>query len=143
MQHSVRRIVRNSTLNLASQGVFAVCYIAVIAVLARGLGTEAFGEYFVLFALIMAGQMLVESGLSLVLTRRIARSPETWVGTVAEAAGLFVVVALASLGGFLLLGLIWAWHRQAPVMVPYCLLAGLTCVAFQVRRFCAGVFQGF
>src|SRR5438128_889851 len=48
---SAHRVIRNSTLNLAVQGLHAAFYVVVFAVLARGLGKEAFGEYYLLFAL--------------------------------------------------------------------------------------------
>jgi len=140
---SVHRIVRNSTWNLVVQGLYAVLNLAAIMVLARGMGQSALGEYYTLFALVITVQLVVELGLSTVLTRRIAQAPGRWREIVAEATGLVALVALLSASVFVAVGGAWAWLRGEPALVPLCALAGLTCAAMQVQRFCGGVFRAF
>jgi O-antigen/teichoic acid export membrane protein len=138
----VHRVVRNSLFNLAVQAVYALLYLAAIAALARGLGKEAFGTYYVLFALVLTVQLVCEAGLGTVLTRRLARSPERWRETAGEAAGLFAAAAAASVVVLATLGAAWSWARDGAMLVP-CVLAGLTCGALQVHRFASGVLAAF
>jgi O-antigen/teichoic acid export membrane protein len=138
-----QRIVRNSFMNLAGQGLYAAIYLIPIFFLARGLGADGFGEYFLIFALLVVAQIFTELGLSTVLTRRLAQAPEVWRETVAEAAGLFGVISLASLLLFVLLGSTWAWWRQDLAIFFSCLGAGVACAGWQVQRFCGGVLHAF
>ncbi len=138
-----RRTLRNGLFNLMAQGLYAAIYVVVVCTLARGLGKEVLGEYYTLFALILVIQLVVEAGVGTVLTCRIARSPEVWRQTVAEAAGLFVVIVLVSAAVFLGMGGVWVWLRGDPAIWPRFVAAGLACAAIQVQRFCAGVFQAF
>ena len=101
---NVHRVVRNSVLNLAGQGLYALFYLVVIAGLARGLGKEGFGEYYTLFALMLVVQVVCEAGVSTVLTRRLAGSLAHSQVIIKEAAGLFMGIALTSIVVFLGLG---------------------------------------
>ncbi len=140
---SLQRIVQNSAFNLTAQGLYAVFHLAVVFILARQLGKEVFGEYYTLFALILAVQTVAEAGLSTVLTCRIVQAPERWKETTAEADGIFVAVGLASLGLFLGLGGMWAWLRGDAGVLVSCAAAGVACAALQAQRFAAGVLHAF
>lgn len=140
---SAHRMLRNGAFNLAVQGLYAVFYLVIIASLARGLGKEGFGEYYTLFALMLVVQAVCEVGVSTVLTRRLARSPETWRATMSEPAALFTGIVLASVGVFLGLGVLGSWLRGDATLWPCFALAGLACAAMQVQRFCAAVFAAF
>jgi len=138
------RILHNSALNLGGQGVNAVCQLVVVFALARGLGKAAFGEYYTLFALIMVTQLIVEAGLSTLLTYRIVHAPESWKETLAEAAGLFLVVVAVSMVVLIGLGCAWVYLRgDEPVVLIRFAAAACACAAIQVQRFSAGVFRAF
>jgi O-antigen/teichoic acid export membrane protein len=140
---SLQRIVQNSAFNLTAQALYALFHLAVVFILARQLGKEVFGQYYTLFALILAVQTVAEAGLGTVLTCRIVQAPERWKETTAEAAGIFVAVGLASLGLFLALGAVWAGLRGDPSILVSCAAAGVASAALQAQRFGAGVLHAF
>lgn len=140
---SVQRIFRNSTLNLASQGLYAAFQLAVLFVLARTLGKAGVGWYYTLIALILVVQLTLEAGVSTVLTRRIVQMPEVWKEAVAQAMGLCTVIMLASAVVLAGMGGAWVWLGGDTALLSCFVLAGAVCAAIQVERFCAGVFQAF
>src|SRR5439155_24602377 len=81
---SVGRVVRNSAINLASIALNAAFSLVAVFALARGLGRAGVGQYYTLFALMMLVQLVTETGLTTVLTARIALAPASWRETVAE-----------------------------------------------------------
>ncbi len=137
------RILRNSTWNLAAQGVYAIFHIAAIALLARGLGKDGLGEYYTLFALVLVAQLLLEAGIGTALTRRLAQDAAALKDTVAQASAIFTLIALASAALFVAAGALAAWWRRDPGALLDFSLAGVACAALQVQRFCAGVFRAF
>jgi O-antigen/teichoic acid export membrane protein len=138
-----QRVVRNSVGNLIGQTVNAACNLIVVFVLARYLGKELLGQYFTVFAVLLAVQMTLESGITTTLTCRMVQFPENWRRTVAEANGLLTIVILASVGLMVGIGFVWARSSGDPsVMVPF-LAASFSCGALQVERFCAAVFRAF
>jgi O-antigen/teichoic acid export membrane protein len=139
----VDRILRNSALNLAAQAVNAFCNLAVVFILARSIGKAGLGQYFTLFAAIMAVQLIVEGGLGTMLTYRIAHRPETWRNDVAEAAGLFCGVVTVSALVLLILGALWSVISGEPGLLSQFAAAAAACAAIQVQRFCVGVFRAF
>jgi len=140
---AVHRMVRNSALNLIGQGCLAVFYLVVVFILARSLGKDGLGTYYLFFALILAVQWVAEAGLSTVLTCRIAQRPAAWRGIVAEAAGLCLVVTLVSAGVFLVFGGGYAWLTGDAELAFCCAAAGVACAGIQLNRFCGGVFRAF
>ncbi len=140
---AVHRILRNSTFNLLAQALYTAVYLTTIWTLAHGLSKEAFGKYYVLFTVTMAVQLVLEAGLSTVLTGRIARARSQWRATVREATGLFGVVVLASLLAFLVLGVVWNLAHRGAGGIGTFVAVGVTCAAIQVQRYCAAIFQGF
>lgn len=141
--HAGRRIVRNSTLNMLGQGLLAASHLGVVVVLARVLGKDGLGVCCTAFALVFSLQLLLEVGLHVLLTQRIAQGQESWRQHVAEGAGLHALSAAASLAVFLVPGLAWAvWHQDASLAL-LALGAGVACAAIQVQRFANGVFRAF
>ena len=69
------RVVRNSSLNLATQGLYSALNLLLVYVLA-GLGTERFGRFYLFFSLVLIVQIFWELGATTILTRRIVQSPE-------------------------------------------------------------------
>jgi O-antigen/teichoic acid export membrane protein len=134
--------VRNSALNLAAQGAYAVVSLLAIRLLAQGLGPAGFGEYYTAFALVLVVQLVAEAGVGTVLTRRLAQAPARWRETAAEARSLFLVIALLSAAAFLVPAAV-AWGQGDPATGQYWAAAGLTCAALQVQRYCTGVFAAF
>jgi O-antigen/teichoic acid export membrane protein len=140
---SVHRILRNSTFNLTSQGLYAVFNLVVVLLLARGLGKEAVGDYFLLVALTTVLQLLLEASVSTVTTCRLAQQPSRGPEIVAESAGLFCIIVVVSGVGMALLGLAWAWIGGSTVLLPSFLAGAVGLAAIQVQRFGAGVLRGF
>ena len=68
---AAHRVVRNTLFNLAAQGLYAAFYLVVIASLARGLGKEGFGQYYMLFALMLVVQVVCEAGVSTLRPARL------------------------------------------------------------------------
>jgi RND family efflux transporter MFP subunit len=136
-------VLRNSLLNLAGQGLYALVQLAFIALLARGLDGDGFGTFYVVFTLVVVAQILLEVGLTTVLTRRLTQAPQTWRETAAEGGGLCVLSAASSAVVFLGVGLAWACvvGEREPALA--CAAAGVACAAIQVQRFCAGVLHAF
>src|SRR5207244_8129924 len=133
---SVQQIVRNSTFNLAGQATHVMLSFLVVVVLAHGLDKEAFGRYFTFFSVIMVVQLALEAGTSMMLTRRIARSPENWRRTVAEATGVFSMIILGSITVFLAAGCVWTGCRPDPETWGCFVAAGLACALMHVEQFC-------
>jgi|GEM_PF-3826874 len=140
---SVRTILRNSTLNLAAQGVNALGNLMVVFVLGHGPSKQAMGEYWTLFALITAVQLVCEAGLSTLLTSRIAQDPRRWREIVVSGSGLFALVVLLSFLALFGLGAAWAAWKGHWDVLPAFIAAAVTCGAIQTQRFCAGVFRAF
>src|ERR671912_1106257 len=75
-RNALTAVVRNSALNLTGQGLYALLQLCSIVVLARALGTAAFGRYYTIFAIILIVQLISEGGLTTILTRRLVRAPD-------------------------------------------------------------------
>src|SRR5438128_2190722 len=88
---AVQRVLRNSTFNLVGQGLNAVCNLLVLFALARCVARETLGLFYLLVAVITALQLVLELGVTTVLTCRIAQRPEAWRTVTAEAAGLMTL----------------------------------------------------
>jgi O-antigen/teichoic acid export membrane protein len=140
---SASRIMRNGTFSLVTQVLQTVLNLAVFAILARALGKELFGEYVTFWTLIMVVQLVVEAGMTTLLTCKIVQAPERWQEVVGEAADLCVAVTLASAGVFLVLGAGWVCLARDWAVFPCCVAAGLACSVIQVQRFSTGVFRAF
>src|SRR5207253_1675974 len=124
---AIHRVLRNSTYNLTSQAFYAVFHLVVIYILAHALGKQGFGEYYTFFALIIVFQLILEMGVGTVLTCRISQRPDALSQIVPEGASLFLLISVASLAAFLLMGMIEAWLRESPEYFLAFLLAGVTC----------------
>ena len=136
------RVVRNSSLNLATQGLYSALNLLLVYVLA-GLGTERFGRFYLFFSLVLIVQIFWELGATTILTRRIVQGPEDWRKKLPDAAGLFTLIALVSSGTFVCIGGAWSWWRQDPELMACSVAAGIACAAMQVQRFSSAVFQAF
>src|SRR5437016_1276076 len=67
-----QRLLGKSLFNMAVQALHAVLNLVTFFVLARSLGKQVFGEYALLYALIMVVQLVIEAGTTTLLTCRIA-----------------------------------------------------------------------
>jgi O-antigen/teichoic acid export membrane protein len=139
----VHRILRNGTFNVLAQILYALFQAVVVIVLARVLGPNEFGQYQTLFTLIMIIQLIMEIGIGTFVTQRIAQAPDHWRQTVAEASGVFTLVAAASVAVFVALGGIWAGVAQDPAILLYCGIAGVVVAAIQVQRLTTGVLRAY
>ena len=120
-----------------------IANLVAVLVLVKRLGPDLLGRYYLIFSLIMIVQLVVEAGISTVLTRRIVHDFGRLRQTVAEAAGLLVVVSFLSPAVLIAVGAVWAGVGHAPEMIPLFVAAGLACVGIQVGLFSAGVFRAF
>jgi O-antigen/teichoic acid export membrane protein len=139
----IQRLLRNSAFTLVVQVLQVTANLVVFLILARCLGKVLLGEYYMVFALTMVFQLLLEGGVGTVLTRRIAQAPETWRAIAAEAGGIFVVIVGVSIAFFLTLGGIWAWVKGDAGMIVRFAAAGIACGGLQIQRYCEGVFHAF
>jgi len=137
---SFGRVVRNSTINLAA---ILIGNLVAVVMLVKRLSPDVLGRYYLIFSLIMIVGLIVEAGVSTVLTRRIVQDFGRWKQTAREAAGLLVVVSLVSLAVLIAMGAIWAGVQSDPQVLLLFVGAGLACVAIQVGLFSAGVFRAF
>jgi O-antigen/teichoic acid export membrane protein len=134
-------MVRNAAISLVAVAIHSVLLLAGVIVLARGLGAEALGQYYTIFALMIAVQLLTESGISTVLTPRVIKASAAWKATVAEAMGLLLVVGLLSAAALFGIGVFWAGWRGEPSLLGPFALAAVACVGLQVQQFAAGIFR--
>ena len=141
MSDTADRIVRNSAFNLTGQGVYAVFHLLSIVVMARALGAAVFGQYYIIFSLTLAAQVIAEAG-GTILTRRLVREPADQRRIISEGAAIFVVVGAVSAALLVAAGYGFAWWRGDSILVRAFMAAAVACAAIQVQRFCAGVLQG-
>jgi O-antigen/teichoic acid export membrane protein len=92
-----RRLARNLTLQLASQGIAIVISVITVAVLARRLEVEAFGGYTFLFTFIYFFLSFNDLGIPTTLLREITQAPAQTEELVQNMIGLRLVMALASI----------------------------------------------
>jgi O-antigen/teichoic acid export membrane protein len=134
-------VVRNGAITLVAVAINSVLLLAGVIVLARGLGAEALGQYYTIFAVLTAVQLLTECGISTVLTPRIINARAAWKATVAEAMGLLVVVSFLSAAALCAIGAFWAGWRGEPSLLGPFVLGGIACVGFLAQQFAAGIFR--
>lgn len=135
-----RRIVRNSTLNLAGQGLNAAFMIVIVLLLARE-GRVTMGQFYKWSAFITIVQLVAEAGAGTVLTRRLVQAPGDWAQTVGEAGGLFAGVTVLSGLVFVGVGTAVVGLGGDPDLWPIFALAGIACAALQFQRYAWGVFR--
>ena len=152
---SLGRMIRNSGINAVGT-VFnlALSFVAVF-VLARRLGPAGLGLYFLVFTIALVVYFVLESGITTVLTRRIARSPGELKRHVSEATGLLAVVSLLSIVVMTLIGCGWDLCERLGVggaskpaqfkdlaLVPVFAVAGVACAGRLILEFYSAVFRG-
>jgi O-antigen/teichoic acid export membrane protein len=138
---SLRRIVRNGSITFLAVVISSVLSLITVIVLARGLGKDALGEYYTIFALVTTVQLLAECGISTVITTRVINAREAWKTVVAEAMGLLTLVSLLSGAALLGCGAFLADRRGDPTLLVAYGAAAVACVGLQVQQFAAGVFR--
>jgi len=121
----------------------AVVSVLVIFVLVRRTDKAVLGEYYTVFALMLAVQLIMEAGLSTILTSRIVRSPGSWGRILEEATGLLLLEIIGSLALLIGVGFFWAYWSGNSAVLLSCAAAGCAAAALQVQRHCAGVFRAF
>lgn len=105
------RVVRNVTVQGASQGLTIVLGLATTYVLSRALGEEAWGGYlYVLFTVLYFFQMLNDLGMGPVMVREIAQTPARAAVLVQNFMGLRLTLAAVSVG----VGAVFAWTAPLP-----------------------------
>jgi O-antigen/teichoic acid export membrane protein len=104
---ALARIVRNSAFNALGTALILPFNFIALFTLARRLGKESLGTFFTIFAISAVIHWIADAGVSTVLTHRIARAPDQLRRIVSEAAGMLLLVALASVSLFYVACVIW------------------------------------
>ena len=151
---SLGRMVRNSGFNAVGTILSLTLNFLAIFVLARSLGKDALGLYFAIFTVALVVYFILDSGLTMVLTRRIARYPDQLKKHVSEATGLLLVAAFAAVAILTLIGIAWnqieplmdksrsTVHITSAGMIMIFAAAGLACAGRLMLEFYAAVFRG-
>src|SRR5262249_50563002 len=124
VRDATNRVLRNSVFNLVGLFVLVASNGLAVLLLARGLAREELGEFYTLYALILLVQLVLEGGLTTMITRRLTQAPNAAEDIIAQAWGLAACVALASALVFVAGGVIWAWLRADASLLLPCFLAG-------------------
>jgi O-antigen/teichoic acid export membrane protein len=138
---SGQQILQNGVMNLAVQLLYAGLQLVIVFLLVRQLGAADLGRYYTLVATILTAQLVIEGGAGTVLTQQLARSGADWKDRVDGATGLFGVIMLVSMFGFVVTGAVWTCVDGSGIWVICLLAAGISCGAMQVQRFCISIFQ--
>lgn len=132
------RVVRNSTMNLAA---VLAGNLATVVVLVKRLEPGPLGQYYVVFSVIWIVQLLMEAGISTILTHRLVQQVQGRKETLAEAAGLLFAVCAASLLVLAGLGAATAAFTRDGQWALVFVAAGGACAGMQVQNFVAAVFR--
>jgi len=151
---SLGRMIRNSGFNAVGTILSLGLNFVAIFVLARRLGKEALGLYFTIFTVALVVYFILDSGITMVLTRRIARGTDQLKRHVSEATGLLAVASLAAIVIMSLLGVAWAEleplvgktrssiNLSAGGIIFIFTAAGMACAGRLMLEFYAAVFRG-
>ncbi len=139
---AVVRIVWNSAFNAMGTALILPFNFIALFTLARRLGKESLGTFFTIFAISAVIHWIADAGLSTVLTHRVARAPEKLRSIVAEAAGMLLVVSLASVSLFYLVASIWIGVRGEAIPWSVLLVAATAMVSRHTLDFASNVFRG-
>lgn len=74
--HSGTRVLRNTLVLAVGRNLIALSRLAILAIVARGLGTQTFGQYALLIALMLVAEGLLDFGSNEVFVREVARQPQ-------------------------------------------------------------------
>lgn len=74
--HSVARVLRNTLALAIGRNVIALSRLALLAIVARGLGTEVFGQYALLIALLIIAEGVLDFGSNEIFVREVTRNPD-------------------------------------------------------------------
>lgn len=116
---------RNTLYVLAARGVDMASGLAMVALAARYLGVEAFGEYMVVFTIAMALAPWIAMGCARILVRDLAVNEDRSGRMIVSALWLSALLALLAVP--VILAALWAVRMRSPLA----LLAGLAALAAQ------------
>ena len=139
----VRRIARNGAIGLSASLGHTLLTLLALAILARALGREGLGLYFTVFVISVVLQLVLEAGVTTIITMRVSRAPGRWRQTGAEAAGLLAVAVVGSLLAGTAVACGWSSWRGQEAFGLLGIATGVTCAAMQIEQFGFGVFRGF
>lgn len=74
--HSRTQMLRNTLVLAVGRNLIALSRLAILAIVARGLGTQTFGQYALLIALMMVAEGLLDFGSNEVFVREVAAQPQ-------------------------------------------------------------------
>ncbi|WP_425397965.1 flippase [Aeoliella sp.] len=139
---SLSRIIRNSTFNAA--GMFLILPLNFVALftMARRLGAASMGVFFTVLAIAAVIHWIADAGITTVLTRHIARTPELLRTHVAEALGMMLLVVTSSVLLFLAVATPWTYLKLDYVPWALLLTAAVVMVARHMIDFAANIFRG-
>jgi O-antigen/teichoic acid export membrane protein len=139
---ALARIVRNSAFNALGMTLILPFNFIALFTLARRLGKESLGTFFTIFAISAVIHWIADAGVSTVLTHRIARAPDQLRRIVGEAAGMLLLVALASVSLFYAVCLVWMLVAGGEFDWLVLAVAALAMVTRHTLDFASNAFRG-
>ncbi|BDX07656.1 flippase [Planctobacterium marinum] len=125
-------VIKNTNWLLFEKVISAPCGLLLSIVLARYLGTDAFGNYSYLVALVLIIVPLAALGLNAIITRELVNQPDKQHQIMGTAlAGRFIGTGL---GALVLVGIAF-WDSPSNKYLLLCLAAGQIFSAFTVFNF--------
>lgn len=134
----VRRVARNTAVQLAGKAAVLLVGVASVAVTTRYLGAEGYGKLALALAFVQTFGVLADVGLLTIVVREISRAPERTDALVGSALALRLAL---SLGVVALAGLISLALPYEPDVRVAILIAGGALVLGLANTALVGVFQ--
>jgi O-antigen/teichoic acid export membrane protein len=134
----VRRVARNTAVQLAGKAVVVVVGAASVAVTTRYLGAVGYGKLALALAFVQTFGVLADVGLLTIVVREISRSPERMDELVGSVIALRLALSLAVVPLAALTSLALPYDRQVRVAI---LIAGAALALGLVNTALVGVFQ--
>ncbi|MEK7108476.1 MAG: oligosaccharide flippase family protein, partial [Patescibacteria group bacterium] len=133
------KLTRNTTYLTAAligQKVIAFFYFAVIA---RSVGVEWTGKYFLALSIVIMVGALADFGLTPVLVREVAKRPDEQQHLLSSVLGLKIVLAAISMGVVLIIA---KWGGYDPLTAKLMIVATVVMLLDTLHLTYYGVFRG-
>lgn len=134
------RIIKNSIALWSSEAVHILVNLVAVAIIARYLGVERFGDYGFVLAVCNIFQVMTDMGANQVFIREVARKPEN----VQEyfSANLLIMSVLGTIVFLLIIASIYFFPSSRNLLLPSAISAIAVILLFFSQLFSA-VFQAF
>jgi len=134
------RIIKNSIALLSSQAFHSLVSICAIAIIARYLGIERFGEYGFVLAICNIFQVMTDMGANQVFIREVAREP----AKVNEyfTASVLIMSIFGTLVFILILGTVYFFRPPTHILLAAA-IGALAVIMLFVSQLFSAVFQAY